>query len=36
MNDYKKKAVTILENYPESAYKNSLLTMIDYVVARKV
>ena len=36
MNDYKKKAVTILENYTESAYKNSLLTMIDYVVARKV
>jgi octaprenyl-diphosphate synthase len=36
MNDYKKKALVILENYPESPYKNSLLQMIDYVVERKV
>ncbi len=36
MNDYKKKAFAILENYPESPYKNSLLRMIDYVVERKV
>ncbi|UAM98435.1 polyprenyl synthetase family protein [Polaribacter litorisediminis] len=36
MNDYKNKALVILENYPESAYKNSLVQMIEYVVARKV
>jgi octaprenyl-diphosphate synthase len=36
MNDYKNKAFVILENYPESPYKNSLLQMIDYVVERKV
>ncbi|ARV16257.1 polyprenyl synthetase family protein [Polaribacter sp. SA4-12] len=36
MNDYKDKAIAILENYPESKYKSSLLTMIDYVVERKI
>ncbi|WP_036823763.1 polyprenyl synthetase family protein [Polaribacter sp. Hel1_85] len=36
MNDYKNKAIAILENYPESKYKSSLLTMIDYVVERKI
>jgi octaprenyl-diphosphate synthase len=36
MNDYKNRALTILENYPKSAYKDSLLQMIDYVVERKV
>jgi octaprenyl-diphosphate synthase len=36
MNDYKSKALAILENYPESPYKTSLLQMIDYVVERKV
>lgn len=36
MNDYKSKALAILENYPESPYKKSLLQMIDYVVERKV
>ncbi|MGK0413709.1 MAG: octaprenyl-diphosphate synthase [Polaribacter sp.] len=36
MNDYKNKALVILENYPESPYKKSLLQMIDYVVERKV
>ena len=36
MNSYKNKAITILNNYPESPYKNSLLQMIDYVVARKI
>ena len=36
MNAYKNKALAILENYPESKYKSSLLTMIDYVVERKV
>jgi len=36
MNDYKNKAIAILENYPESKYKNSLLKMIEYVVERKI
>jgi octaprenyl-diphosphate synthase len=36
MNNYKNKAIAILENYPNSDYKKSLLTMIEYVVERKV
>ena len=36
MNDYKNRALTILENFPKSAYKDSLLQMIDYVVERKI
>lgn len=36
MNSYKNKAVSILNNYPESPYKTSLLQMIDYVVERKI
>lgn len=36
MNSYKNKALSILNNYPESPYKDSLLQMIDYVVARKI
>ncbi|WP_088323731.1 polyprenyl synthetase family protein [Polaribacter tangerinus] len=36
MHDYKNKAITILDNYPASEYKQSLLTMIDYVVERKI
>jgi octaprenyl-diphosphate synthase len=36
MNDYKSKALSILNNYPDSPYKASLLQMIDYVVERKV
>ena len=36
MNDYRSKALAILETYPESAYKKSLLQMIDYVVERKI
>ncbi|PQJ79532.1 polyprenyl synthetase family protein [Polaribacter porphyrae] len=36
MNDYKNKALAILDNYPDSPYKKSLLQMIDYVVERKV
>lgn len=35
MQDYQEKALTILDTYPESDYKTSLLTMIDYVVDRK-
>jgi octaprenyl-diphosphate synthase len=36
MNDYKKKALAILKDFPESEYKNSLETMIEYVVERKI
>lgn len=36
MNDYKNKALAILDNYPKSEYKDSLLQMIDYVVERKI
>jgi octaprenyl-diphosphate synthase len=36
MNDYKNKALAILEDFPTSAYKDSLLRMIDYVVERKI
>ena len=36
MNSYKSKAIAILNNYPESPYKKSLLQMIDYVVERKI
>ena len=36
MNRYKNKALVILEAYPESPFKNSLLLMIDYVVERKI
>ena len=35
MHDYKDKALDILNTYPDSEYKESLLTMIDYVVERK-
>ncbi|NJN50334.1 MAG: polyprenyl synthetase family protein [Polaribacter sp.] len=36
MHDYKNKALDILKTYPESEYKTSLITMIDYVVDRKI
>lgn len=36
MNEYKNKALSILEQFPDSPYKNSLKTMIDYVVERKI
>lgn len=35
MEDYKKNALAILDTYPESDFKASLRTMIDYVVDRK-
>ena len=35
MKDYQSKALAILKDYPESDYKNSLTTMINYVVERK-
>ncbi|SED12418.1 octaprenyl-diphosphate synthase [Tenacibaculum sp. MAR_2009_124] len=36
MHDYKNKALAILNNFPNSEYKDSLLKMIDYVVERKI
>ena len=36
MLDYRNKALAILENYPASAYKTSLLGMINYVVERDI
>jgi octaprenyl-diphosphate synthase len=36
MLDYKNKALVILENYPASPYKSSLLEMINYVVERDI
>jgi octaprenyl-diphosphate synthase len=36
MHDYKNKALSILDNYPDSEYKASLVKMIDYVVERKI
>ena len=36
MHEYKNKALVILENYPSSAYKDSLLQMIHYVVEREI
>jgi len=36
MHDYKNRALKILDNYPDSEYKDSLLMMIDYVVERKI
>lgn len=35
MQEYKNKALEILETYPDSEYKESLQTMIEYVVERK-
>ena len=36
MHDYKKKALSILDNYEDSDYKSSLIKMIEYVVERKI
>ena len=36
MKEYQEKAVAILKTYPESPYKESLLTMVKYVIDRKI
>lgn len=36
MKNYKSKALTILNNYPDSEYKESLITMVNYVIERKI
>ncbi len=35
MKEYQAKALEILETYPDSEYKKSLLTMVNYVIERK-
>jgi octaprenyl-diphosphate synthase len=35
MKDYQNKALEILKIYPDSPYKNSLVTMVNYVIERK-
>ncbi|MDV7186975.1 polyprenyl synthetase family protein [Lutibacter sp. TH_r2] len=35
MKEYQERALQILENYPSSPYKDSLLTMVNYVIERK-
>jgi len=36
MKEYQVKALEILETYPSSPYKESLLTMVNYVIERKI
>ncbi|HEY9169452.1 MAG TPA: polyprenyl synthetase family protein [Lutibacter sp.] len=36
MKEYKVKALELLETYPDSPYKDSLLTMVNYVIERKI
>ena len=36
MKEYQSKALKILETYPKSPYKDSLLTMVNYVIERKM
>lgn len=35
MYDYKRRALDILDSYPDSEYKQSLLMMVDYVIDRE-
>ncbi|WP_456463780.1 polyprenyl synthetase family protein [Lutibacter sp.] len=36
MQEYQSKALQILETYPKSIYKDSLLMMVNYVIERKI
>lgn len=36
MKDYQNQALQILESYPSSEYKDALLTMVNYVIERKM
>ncbi|SNR61962.1 octaprenyl-diphosphate synthase [Lutibacter agarilyticus] len=36
MKDYQEQALQILQTYPDSEYKASLLTMVNYVIERKI
>jgi len=35
MEEYQKEALSILNDYPDSTYKNSLILMVNYVIERK-
>jgi len=35
MKEYQKEALSILQDYPESPYKDSLILMVNYVIERK-
>jgi octaprenyl-diphosphate synthase len=36
MNEYRKKAIQLLNDYPDSTYKKSLIDMVNYVIERKI
>ncbi len=36
MNEYQTKALELLQTYPDSPYKDGLLTMVNYVIERKI
>lgn len=36
MKDYQEKALDLLKSYPDSPYKTSLQTMVNYVIERKI
>ncbi|MCF6214035.1 MAG: polyprenyl synthetase family protein [Flavobacteriaceae bacterium] len=36
MKEYQEKALELLNNYPDSPYKTSLQTMVNYVIERKI
>jgi len=35
MKEFQKEALAILEEYPDSEYKDSLILMVNYVIDRK-
>ena len=35
MKEYQARAIEILNSYPESPYRESLLTMVNYVIDRE-
>lgn len=35
MKDFQEQALLMLEEYPESPYKDSLILMVNYVIERK-
>lgn len=36
MKDYQQKALELIQNYPDSEYKNALKLMVNYVIDRKI
>ncbi len=36
MKEYQKRALNLLNDYPDSPYKKSLIDMVDYVIERKI